>query len=179
MRAVPLAAAALLGLLAACQAPGTTPGGPVVPGATGAPLTGPLAGPSVGVANLTATWVFGDRNEPGPGAVATCAPAQTLAIFQEGQALNATVTRCAGTCAQIETLEGQNVAGAITLAGSFKGNLQDNPERVSYTLTFDPATRHLRGKRDGASFWAAPWVDPGGAACPTKPSPSVLGVVIR
>lgn len=95
MQAWPLLAAFLLAGVAACEAPGTAAGG-----ASGTGAAAPAAGPSVGVANLTADWVFGDRNEPGPGAVATCAPAQRLTIVQEGQALSATVTRCAGGCTQ-------------------------------------------------------------------------------
>ncbi len=176
MQAWPLAAALLLAGVAACQEPGAA-GGAAGTGAAAAPV----AGPSVGVANLTADWVFGDRNEPGPGAVTTCAPAQRLTIVQEGQALSASVTRCAGGCTQIELLEGENVAGTITLAGSFQGNLQENAERVGYALTFDPASKHLRGTRDGGSFWAAPWVDPGPGVCPAVPSPkvSVVGVVVR
>jgi hypothetical protein len=177
MRAAPLAAAIMLAGVAACQAPGATGGA----GAAGKTAAVPVAGPSVGVANLTADWVFGDRNEPGPGAVATCAPAQRLTIVQDGQALSASVTRCAGGCKQIELLEGENVAGKVTLAGSFQGNLQENAEGVSYALTFDPASKHLRGTRDGSSFWAAPWVDPGPGVCPAVPSPraSVVGVVVR
>jgi hypothetical protein len=48
----------------------------------------------------------------------------------------------------------------VLLQGTFSGNLGDKPTEVSYDLIYNPATRHLVGKREGVTFWAAPLYTP-------------------
>lgn len=171
-RLAPPAAACGLALLAACQ----VPAGP--PGATGVATPGPRASASAkaSIADLTGTWVFGTRGEPGPGPVATCAPDQVMDLAQEGQRVLGSVSTRTGVVRQLEDFEGQNVAGQVTLTGTYTGNLAGERTEVTYTLTFDPATQHLRGKRLDETFWAAPWVDPGPGTCGVRPSTSPVPI---
>lgn len=163
-----LGASCLTALLAACQTPAGQPGpsGPATPGPRATAST------SVSAADLTGTWVFGSRGEPGPGPVVTCAPDQVMALAQEGQRVLGSVSTRTGLVRQIEEFEGQNVAGEVALAGTYRGNLAGEASEVTYALSFDPASRHLRGKRLGESFWAAPWVDPGTPVCGARPPAS-------
>jgi hypothetical protein len=164
----PLAALALAAL-AACQAPAGGVGG-VAPAGPGQAA----ASPKVSAADLTGTWVFGNDGEPAPGAVATCAPDQVLSLAQEGQRVLGSVNTRTGMVRQLEALEGENVAGKVALTGTYYGNALEKPSDVDYVLTFDPASQHLRGTREGTAFWAAPWVDPGSPECPARPSTSPI-----
>ena len=172
MRPLPAGLAALLAAaLAACQVPAGAPG--ALPGAGPAtPTPRPAASTTVSVADLTGTWVFGSRGEPAPGAQATCAPDQVLTLAQEGERLLGAVSTRSGIVRQLEDLEGENVRGQVTLAGTYRGNLSDEGAEVAYALSFDAASGHLRGTRLGEPFWAAPWQDPGVAECGARPAGS-------
>jgi hypothetical protein len=159
MRA-PLLAVAVLALILGCTEDlvgvpdGTTPSSGPVAGAS--PLRAPVSS-----RDLSGNWIFGERKEPGPGAVATCGPSQSLAIAQNDEALNGQVSTCAGgNCNTIETFEGTNQDGLVQGSGQYKGNFSQSPEPVAYVLKYDANTQHLTGTRNGRPFWAAPWVTP-------------------
>jgi hypothetical protein len=169
-----LAALTLLGACAEEPLPGQTgtgPGASPRPGATpgGGPVVGltPAPRPSspVTIDNLSGQWVFGERNEPAAGPIVDCSAGQILTINDQSGELSGGVARCAGPCTLIKTFTGDRKAGAVTLTGSFKGNLEPAPTRVTYTLTYNPQTQHLVGTRAGVSFWAAPLVQPDDGSC--------------
>lgn len=169
----PLIAVVAIALLLGCTedptgvADGTTPGQPNTPGAIGAsPLRAPVSS-----RDLTGDWVFGERTEPGAGAIATCNPPQSLRLTQADEILTGQVSSCSSSCNTIESFQGTNQEGVVQAAGQYKGNLSRSPEPVTYILRYDAATQHLVGTRNGRKFWAAPWVTPepgcGSSASPT------------
>jgi hypothetical protein len=129
---------------------GASPG----PRATTAPTT------TVTAENLSGNWVFGSRNEPPAGPVATCVPGQVLAISDQSGDVSGGVSVCAGPCDKVETIVGTNTKGRLIMQGEFGGNLSEKPTDVGYDLTYNPATRHLVGTREGVAFWAAPLYTP-------------------
>lgn len=173
MRRPLVAALAALTLLGACAEDplpgqtGTGPGASPRPGVT--PIVGvtpaPRASSPVTIDNLSGQWVFGERNEPAAGAIVDCSAGQILTINDQAGELSGGVARCAGPCTLIETFTGERKQGAVTLTGSFKGNLEPAPTRVTYTLTYNPQTQHLVGTRSGTTFWAAPLVKPTDGSC--------------
>jgi hypothetical protein len=138
----------------ATGADGTASGASPGPRATTTPTT------TVTAENLSGNWVFGSRNEPPAGPIATCAPGQVLAISDQSGDVSGGVSVCAGPCEKVETLVGTNAKGRLILQGEFKGNLGGKPTDVGYDLTYNPTTRHLVGKREGVDFWAAPLYTP-------------------
>lgn len=153
-------ALALLGVIAlvACtdEVPGQT-------GPGGAPTPRPSS--PVTIDNMSGQWVFGERNEPPAGPVVACQAGQIMNVNHQNGELSGGVSRCAGPCTLIETFTGESASGIITLTGQFKGNMDDAPTRVTYTLRYDPATQHLVGTRSGVKFWAAPLVQPEDGSC--------------
>lgn len=165
------AATALLSLLAACAEeplPGQTG-----PGSSSGQSPGPVAGLTpaprvsapVTIDNLSGTWVFGERNEPAAGGELGCSASQILTINDQAGVISGGVARCAGPCTLIETFAGEREGGKLTLTGSFKGNLEPAPTRVTYALTYNPETQHLVGTRGKTTFWAAPLVKPTDGTC--------------
>jgi hypothetical protein len=126
----------------------------------GAASVAPGPAPSVAIAadRLEGTWVFGDKNEPGPGAVLGCQPNQSLILQRTASGYHGSVTTCAGPCLLLEQVDGALAAGQLSLKGTFKGNLDPVARDVAYLLRFDAATQHLVGTRNGQPFWAAPFV---------------------
>lgn len=169
MRRPLVAALAALTLLGACAEDplpgqtGTVPGASPRPGGAGTPA--PRASSPVTIDNLSGQWVFGERNEPAAGAIVDCSAGQILTINDQAGVLSGGVARCAGPCTLIETFTGERKQATVTLTGSFKGNLEPAPTRVTYTLTYNPQTQHLVGTRSGATFWAAPLVQPTDGSC--------------
>lgn len=157
----------LLPLLAACSGPD----------ASSTPTTGGLPAGTipptpriVTAEQLDGDWVFGDGHEPAAGPVADCQALQTMTLQTVGAGrLHAAVQTCVQTCEQLESLDGIDDQGQVTLSGSFQGNFGQPPIAVSYTLRYDTATQHLVGTRNGTTFWAAPY-EPS-ADCPPSPSP--------
>lgn len=141
--------------------------------ATPGPLVASVA--PVSASDLSGAWVFGDGQEPAPGPVVTCAPTQTLTLYHTGGTLHGDVQTCSRpcdtpedcreACKTLEAFEGTGRDGAVSLAGKYHGNQLDRSEPVTYALTFDPATRHLVGTRNGRAYWAAPWGKPTARRC--------------
>lgn len=177
MKTGPLLAVLLTAGLVACQA-GTGAGvdGTLGPGGQPGKGTSPVAIasrlPNTATV-LAGRWVFGDKNEPPPGPVVTCAPNQVLEIVQEGPALGAGVTVCPGLCRQVEKLTGEVKEGHVTLSGTYQGNLDLIPRNLAYDMNFNAQTEHLTGTREGTKFWAAPIAEPA-AGCPVSPTPAPL-----
>jgi hypothetical protein len=142
------AAAVLLLLVSACTGtPGTGPSpAPTATAGTPAPTA----------ADLTGRWLVGTAGEPPAGPVAQCQASTVWNLVQTGEAVKGDVDYCAGPClADTEGTTGTNRAGRVVLSGTYRGG--GSPEPVAYDLTFDAASGHLRGTRNGAPFWAAPY----------------------
>lgn len=140
--------------------------------------TAPLADPSAGVPvtapesasmpTLDGRWVFGTGDEPGAGAVSGCAPSNSIEWAQEGTFVQARVQTCQDNCYVEETLKGSaNANGTVALTGfaAPAPGVGGAATPVSYNLSWDPATGHLRGVKDGQTIWAAPYQPASGAYC--------------
>jgi hypothetical protein len=161
-------------MLAACTgAPGTTPKQAAAP-------SGIFASANVSAKDLSGEWIIGGtRAEPAAGGIVECTADQILTLTQTGVRLQGSLNACGGLCTQQELLDGTNHEGEVQLQGKGNGNLGgatsdtsigETGYDVDYTLTYNPKTQHLVGKRLGQAFWAVPLVRPSCAPSAT-PTP--------
>jgi hypothetical protein len=119
----------------------------------------PSGSPLPTAANLSGAWVYGDANEPPSGPVVSCNPFRLWNLAQMGNAVTATVNACLGPCgAYQEPSQGTAQAGALHLVGASMESPLSSPSAVSYELSYNAATQHLVGTRNGKPFWAAPFI---------------------
>lgn len=129
-----------LALLSACTVAAAPP-------PTASPT--PLPSSKVGVADLSGDWLWGeDTPEPGAGPFVACAASRPLSLKQEGQVLTGHLDTCAGPCLMGPPLVGKNEDGQVRLQG----------EADDLQLTYQAATQHLVGTRNGKPFWAVPFI---------------------
>jgi hypothetical protein len=132
----------------------------------------PIATPSVAVSasDLSGSWVFGSTDEPPAGPVLGCYPFKLWNLQQTGTAVTGDVQACIGPCAAYtEGTRGTNAQGRLTLTGTEKPSPDASPAPVTYDLTFQPGSGHLTGTRNGAPFWAAPFVQKPREGCGPAP----------
>lgn len=164
-RAAGAIALLIAGAILACgPAPAPTP----VSSVSAEPAATP--GTPVSAQNLTGTWLFGTQNEPSPGPVLGCYAFKLWKLEQTGSAVTGDVLACIGPCsAYTEGTQGVNTGGHLTLTGNERPSPSASPAPVTYDLTFDARTGHLTGTRNGAPFWAAPFVQRPRSECGPAP----------
>ncbi len=120
-------------------------------------------------ADLTGNWAFGSTGEPPAGPVfGECPPGNGLRLGQTGEQVNGEELVCGGPCYVPTELAGTYRDGALALVGVAPPPAEDAGRRITYALRFEARTGHLVGTRDGAPYWAAPFVrvDVENAPCP-------------
>lgn len=120
-------------------------------------------------ADLSGAWAFGSTGEPPAGPFfGECPPGNGLQLRQVGDQVSGQELVCGGPCFVPTELAGTYRDGVLALTGVVPAPAEDAGRRFSYALRLEPRTGHLVGTRDGAPYWAAPFVrvDVEHAPCP-------------
>lgn len=194
MRLVTLTALALL--LAACtEGGGAAVGvaaaggaGSGAAGATGSKAVAPVHAP-VSQGDPSGTYYLTSKGDTGPGAYVVCQLDQQLTLTYQDGRLQGSLDSSAGLASKEESLDGtyDGSTGQATLTGTINGNLTNGStgdtstdvkaSAVIYQLTYDPATQHFTGTRNGAKVWAIPFVADTSAACDASPTPAPVPTI--
>ena len=109
--------------------------------------------------DLTGAWAFGTSGEPPAGPIfGECPPSNGLRLEEAQGQVTGEELVCGGPCYVPTTLAGSRVGDRLTLVGTVPPPAEAAGRQVTYDLRFDAGSGHLVGTRDGAPYWAAPYV---------------------